>query len=136
MNAATTIPIGPGLKGPADGLLDAILDCESLNCEVICDLVHVAQSHIRLAAQRLGPHRFLAITDSLPGAGMSPGQYAMLDGRIYTTDDGAARFDFQRHPGRQRFDHEPGIRQPGRNTAASTPTTAAKYTSTNAAPRP
>ncbi|MBN2292802.1 MAG: N-acetylglucosamine-6-phosphate deacetylase [Pirellulales bacterium] len=84
-------PNWPWLKGPTAGLLDAILDCEKLCCEVICDLVHVRPKHIRLAVERLGPDRFMAITDSLPGAGLSSGEYEMVDGRRFTTADGAAR---------------------------------------------
>ncbi len=81
----------PWRKGPTDGLLDAILDGGKLNCEVICDLLHVAPEHIRLAAGRLGPDRFMAVTDSLPGAGLPPGEYTMVDGRRFSTSDGAAR---------------------------------------------
>ena len=81
----------PWGKGQTEGLLDAILDCGKLNCEMICDLVHVGPAHIRLAAERLGPDRFMAVTDSLPGAGLPPGEYTMVDGRRFSTLDGAAR---------------------------------------------
>ena len=73
------------------GLLDAVLANDRLDCEVICDMVHVRPEHVRLAAERVGPDRFLAITDSLPGAGFAPGEYDMVDGRRFTTRDGAAR---------------------------------------------
>jgi len=73
------------------GLLDAILDHDSLYREVVCDLVHVRKEHIRLAAEKCGPDRFIAITDGLPGAGLPPGEYAMADGRPFTTRSGAAR---------------------------------------------
>ncbi|MEA1949752.1 MAG: N-acetylglucosamine-6-phosphate deacetylase [Planctomycetota bacterium] len=84
-------PHWPWLKGPSVGLLDAILDCEKISCEVVCDLVHVRPEHVRLAAERLGPERFMAITDSLPGAGLPPDEYTMIDGRGFSTTDGAAR---------------------------------------------
>jgi N-acetylglucosamine-6-phosphate deacetylase len=73
------------------GLLDAVLADERLRCEVICDMVHVRPEHVRLAAERLGPDRFMAVTDSSRGAGLPPGQYNMLDGRPFTTQNGAAR---------------------------------------------
>ena len=73
------------------GLLDAILDHDSLYREVVCDLVHVRKEHIQLAAEKCGPDRFIAITDGLPGAGLPPGEYDMADGRPFTTRSGAAR---------------------------------------------
>ena len=39
----------------------------------------------------LGPDKFIAITDSLPGAGFTPGEYKMVDGREFTNRDGIAR---------------------------------------------
>ncbi len=122
----------PWGKGPSGGLLDAILDNEKLNCEVICDLVHVGPEHVRLAAGRLGSDRFMAITDSLPGAGLPPGEYTMVDGRRFSTSYGAARLTSN------------GIlvgsvltmnRAFGNllDRCGIDPPTAAKYTSTNAA---
>ncbi|MBN2024984.1 MAG: amidohydrolase family protein [Pirellulales bacterium] len=73
------------------GLLDAVLVDPRLTGEVICDLVHVQEKHVRVAVERLGRDRFVAITDSLPGAGLPPGQHLMVDGRRYATLDGAAR---------------------------------------------
>lgn len=86
-----TDPDWPWLKGPENGLLDAIMADHRLSCEVVCDLVHVRPEHVRLAAHRLDEHRFIAITDSLPGAGSPPGEYTMVDGRRFTTASGAAR---------------------------------------------
>jgi len=73
------------------GLVEAVLDRPALTCEIICDLVHVRPEHVRLAVRRLGPDRFVAITDSLPGAGLPPAEYDMVDGRRFTTAGGAAR---------------------------------------------
>ena len=121
----------PWLKGPA-GLLDAILACEALSCEVICDLVHVSPRHIRLAAERLGPDRFVAITDGLPGAGLPPGEYTMVDGRRFSTASGAARLTSNGIlvgsvlTMNRAFGNLVGH-------CGIDPTTAAKYTSTNAA---
>jgi len=75
----------------APGLLDAVLDHPGLDFEVVCDMVHVRPEHVLLVAQKAGPDRFLAITDSLPGAGLPPGEYEMVDGRMFSTADGAAR---------------------------------------------
>lgn len=73
------------------GLLDAVLKHDSLYREVVCDLVHVRKEHVRLAAEKCGPDRFIAITDGLPGSGLPPGEYDMADGRPFTTRGGAAR---------------------------------------------
>ncbi len=79
----------PGVWKP--GLVERILANESLNCEVICDMHHVAPLYVKLAAKALGPERFLAITDSGRGAGIAAAQYVMVDGRKTTTHGGAAR---------------------------------------------
>ncbi len=73
------------------GLLDAILRSDRLDAEVVCDMVHVAPEHVRLAIERFGPDRFIAITDSLQGAALAPGEYSMVDGRMFSTRDGSAR---------------------------------------------
>ena len=39
----------------------------------------------------LAPDRFIAITDSLPGAGLPEGEYSLADGRVFTTKGGVAR---------------------------------------------
>jgi N-acetylglucosamine-6-phosphate deacetylase len=73
------------------GLLDVILESKRLNAEVICDMVHVRREHILLAIERFGPDRFIGITDSLQGAGLPPGEYPMVDGRMMSNRSGAAR---------------------------------------------
>lgn len=125
-------PDWPWLKGPKNGLLDAIFDAGRLNCEVICDLVHVRPQHIRLAAGRLGPGRFMAITDSLPGTGLPPGEYTMVDGRRFSTASGAARLT-------SNGDLVGSVLTMNRafgnlvDRCGIDPVTAARYTSTNAA---
>ena len=122
----------PWLKGPKDGLLDAIFDAGRLNCEVTCDLVHVRLEHILLAIRRLGADRFMAITDSMQGTGLPPGKYTTVDGRRFSTESGAARLTsngnlvgsvltMNRAFG-NLIDH-----------CGIDPVTAARYTSTNAA---
>jgi N-acetylglucosamine-6-phosphate deacetylase len=73
------------------GLIDAILASDNLTCEVICDMFHVLPEFIKLAAKLLGPDRFVAITDCMPGTGLNPGEYILPDGRKYTTRDAVAR---------------------------------------------
>ncbi len=73
------------------GLIEQILVEEALTCEVICDLHHVAPEIIKIAARVLGPYRFIAVTDSLYGAGLEDGMYAFPDGAPYRIRDGVAR---------------------------------------------
>jgi len=73
------------------GLIECVLIGGELNCEVTCDLHHVSSEYIKLAAKMLGPERFIAITDSLPGAGLGSGEYNMVDGRKFVIQDGTAR---------------------------------------------
>lgn len=69
----------------------ALLARRKLDCEVICDMRHVAAENVRMAAAALGPDRFIAITDSMVGAGLPPSDYETEDGRRFSTRDGAAR---------------------------------------------
>ena len=69
-------------------LLTAILAHDALNCEIICDMHHVVPENVKIVARVLAPDRFIAITDSMTGAGLPPGEYEMADGRRYTTKSG------------------------------------------------
>ncbi len=75
----------------APGLLEHILVTNELNCELICDMFHVLPEYVKLTANMLGPNRFIAITDSMQGAGLRPGKYKMVDGREFTTEGPVAR---------------------------------------------
>lgn len=81
--------VEPGIWKP--GLVEAILNNKNLSCELICDMQHVLPEYICLAEASLRPHRFIAITDSMTGAGQPPGDYRMVDGRWYSTGSGAGR---------------------------------------------
>ena len=54
-------------------------------------MIHVRPEHVQLAIARFGPDRFLAITDSIVGAGHEPGEFSMIDGRMLSNRSGAAR---------------------------------------------
>lgn len=81
--------IEPGVWKP--GLVEYIIENRKLSCELICDMQHVPPEYIRLAEASLRPHRFIAITDSMTGAGQPAGDYQMVDGRWYSTKSGAGR---------------------------------------------
>ena len=73
------------------GLMEEILLRDELTGEVICDMQHVLPQYVKLTARLLGPDRFVAITDSLRGAGDEAGEYHLVDGREFSTRSGLAR---------------------------------------------
>ncbi len=117
------------------GLIEHILANDALTCEFICDLHHVAPLLLKIAAKLLAPHRFVAITDSLVGAGLEDGIHAFPNGGQYQIADGVARLCGGEQHGKlagsvltmnQAFANL--IRHCGIN-----PVSAAKFTATNAA---
>ncbi len=84
-------PVTPEADCWPRSLLTTILATDALSCELICDMQHVSPEYVRIAANVLGPDRFIAITDAMTGAGLPPGTYEMVDGRRYSTQSGAAR---------------------------------------------
>ena len=58
---------------------------------LICDLIHVPVQLIQSGARVLGRERFIAITDSLCGAGLEQGSFSFADGSVYHMVDGVAR---------------------------------------------
>jgi N-acetylglucosamine-6-phosphate deacetylase len=81
--------VEPGVWKP--GLVESILENKKLSCELICDMHHVLPEYVRLAEASLRPNRFIAITDSMTGAGLPPDNYRMVDGRRYSNKSGANR---------------------------------------------
>ena len=69
-------------------LITAILANDAVTCELICDMHHVPPDTVKITARALAPGRFVAMTDSMRGAGLPPGDYRTTDGRPYTTRDG------------------------------------------------
>lgn len=72
------------------GAVGALLDDERVAVELICDLVHVAPTAVRIAARHAGPSRTALVTDAMSATGMSDGVYEL--GRLQVTvTDGAPR---------------------------------------------
>ncbi len=71
------------------GLTGAVLDCDEIAAEVICDGVHVHPAAVRLAVAAKSPSRILAITDGTAGSGLPRGAQARLGGRRITVGDAA-----------------------------------------------
>jgi N-acetylglucosamine-6-phosphate deacetylase len=81
------------------GLLEHILVNDNLSCEFICDMHHVAPELIKIASKVLGSKRFVAITDSVYGAGLEDGLYSFPNGGQYRIADGVARLFEGDHDG-------------------------------------
>ena len=81
--------IEPGLY-PV-GLIEAILANDKITCEIICDMHHVAPELMKIASRLLVPDRFVAITDSIKGAGLTGRIFAFPDGTKYRVGNDVAR---------------------------------------------
>jgi N-acetylglucosamine-6-phosphate deacetylase len=67
----------------APGLPGAALDLPDLIPSLIPDGHHIHPAAIRLAVRARGPHGLVIITDSVPVAGLPPGQYAWQDREVH-----------------------------------------------------
>lgn len=61
------------------GILGVVLDDDRIFADLICDGVHVAPEAVRLWWKAKGPRRAILITDALPPAGKSEGEYLVGD---------------------------------------------------------
>ncbi|MFL6143424.1 MAG: N-acetylglucosamine-6-phosphate deacetylase [Labedaea sp.] len=69
------------------GPIGILLDDERVTVELICDLVHVHPSVIRLAARHAGAQRTVLVTDAIAAAGVGDGVYD-VGGLAVTVTDG------------------------------------------------
>ncbi|HEV2783652.1 MAG TPA: N-acetylglucosamine-6-phosphate deacetylase [Actinophytocola sp.] len=69
------------------GPIGTLLNDERVTVELICDLVHVHPSVIRMAARHAGPERTVLITDAIAAAGVGDGVYD-VGGLAVTVTDG------------------------------------------------
>ena len=69
------------------GPIGTLLDDERVTVELICDLVHVHPSVIRMAARHAGTERTVLITDAIAAAGVGDGVYD-VGGLAVTVTDG------------------------------------------------
>jgi N-acetylglucosamine-6-phosphate deacetylase len=57
------------------GILGAVLTCDALFAELICDGIHVAPEMVKLWWRAKGPDRAILVTDAMSAAGMPDGEY-------------------------------------------------------------
>lgn len=72
------------------GCVGTLLDDDRVAVELICDLVHVMPTAVRLAARHAGPRRTVLVTDAMAATGMSDGVYRIGNVRA-TVVNGAPR---------------------------------------------
>jgi N-acetylglucosamine-6-phosphate deacetylase len=76
----------PPLHHREPGLLGAALDDDFLQCELICDGVHVDPVAMRLALRAKGLGGLRLITDAIAAAGMGDGEYRLGDAPVVVRD--------------------------------------------------
>ncbi|HEX3650365.1 MAG TPA: N-acetylglucosamine-6-phosphate deacetylase [Pseudonocardiaceae bacterium] len=74
------------------GPIGALLDDERVTVELICDLVHVHPTVVRIAARHAGPGRTVLVTDAMAAAGVGDGVY-QVGGLRVTVRDGVPTLD-------------------------------------------
>jgi N-acetylglucosamine-6-phosphate deacetylase len=68
------------------GVLGAVLDCDGVYAEAICDGVHVHPTMIRLWLKLKGPDRAILVTDGMSATGMPDGTYRLGDFDVQVKD--------------------------------------------------
>jgi len=61
------------------GILGAVLTCDTLFAEMICDGIHTAPEMVKLWWRAKGPERAILVTDAMSAAGMPDGEYQLGD---------------------------------------------------------
>lgn len=74
------------------GPIGALLDDERVTVELICDLVHLHPTVVRIAARHAGPARTVLVTDAMAAAGVGDGVYSVGALRV-TVRDGVPTLD-------------------------------------------
>jgi N-acetylglucosamine-6-phosphate deacetylase len=74
------------------GPIGALLDDERVTVELICDLVHLHPTVVRMAARHAGQRRTVLVTDAMAAAGVGDGVYQVGALRV-TVRDGVPTLD-------------------------------------------
>jgi N-acetylglucosamine-6-phosphate deacetylase len=74
------------------GPIGTLLEDERVTVELICDLVHLHPTVVRMAARHAGPERTVLVTDAMAAAGVGDGVYEVGGLRV-TVRDGVPTLD-------------------------------------------
>lgn len=72
------------------GVLGAVLTDDRVNCEVICDYIHLHPVTVDMIYRLKGADHMIVVSDSVSAAGIEVEEFE-FDGRICTVKDGAVR---------------------------------------------
>jgi len=75
------------------GILAAVLSCEDVYCEAICDEIHVHPGAIRMLARAKGPDKVVLISDAISALGKPDGVYNLGKLKVYVKDGRATLKD-------------------------------------------
>lgn len=114
------------------GLIEAILANDKITCELICDMHHIAPEFMKIASKVLAPDRFVAITDSVKGAGLTGQVFEFTDGTKYRIGNDVARTVHDNCFSGSVLTMDKAFANLIKNNLAD-PILAAKYTATNPA---
>jgi N-acetylglucosamine-6-phosphate deacetylase len=81
-----------GFNQREPGVFGAIMDCDDISAELICDTIHVHPGAIKMASRCLSPDQIVLITDAIGGAHLPDGVYGSL-GQKVTIKDGLVLLD-------------------------------------------
>ena len=79
VSATHTFNAMPPLTAREPAILGAVLTCDALYAELICDGVHVAPEMVKLWGRAKGAQRAILVTDAISAAGMPDGDYRLGD---------------------------------------------------------
>ena len=73
------------------GVLGAVLTTPSVDCEVICDMVHLHPTTVELIRRAKGLDKMILISDSVPITGLPDGEYVVYGDQVRIVKDGISR---------------------------------------------
>ena len=79
-----------GLHHRKPGVLGAVLSSDKASGMLICDGIHAHPAAVKILLRSLGTDRVILVTDSIPGGGMTEGEFTMLN-QTARIIDGVAR---------------------------------------------
>ena len=71
------------------GVVGAVLDSDSVTCEIIADGVHVHPASIRIAITQMGVDRICLVTDSIMVSGLGDGVYKIGNSQVFVEGEKA-----------------------------------------------
>ncbi len=71
------------------GVVGAVLDSDTVTCEIIADGVHVHPASVRIALVQMGVDRICLVTDSVKASGLGDGVYEIGNSQVFVEGEKA-----------------------------------------------